>query len=72
MTDLEQTPPDYHEISILTAEIIDAYVGHHTVAANDLPDLIATVGKELASLGQTSAEPEDEKTNPCRTHSGAR
>jgi predicted transcriptional regulator len=65
MTDLEQAQPDHHEITTLTAEIVGAYVGHHTVAVNDLPDLIATVGKELAGLGQTPAEPEEEKPTPA-------
>ncbi|MGI9501688.1 MAG: MucR family transcriptional regulator [Geminicoccaceae bacterium] len=42
-----------------------ASVGHHTVAANDLPDLIAMVGKGLAGLGQAPAEPEEEKPTPA-------
>lgn len=62
MTDIE---PDHHEIITLTAEIVGAYVGHHTIAAGDLPDLIATVGKELAGLRQTPAEPEEEKPTPA-------
>ena len=65
MTDLEPSQPDHHEITTLTAEIVGAYVAHHTVAANDLPDLIKTVGKELADLGQTQAEPEEEKPTPA-------
>jgi predicted transcriptional regulator len=65
MAELEQDQSDLHEITVLTAEIVGAYVGHHTVAASDLPDLISTVGKELAGLGQTPAEPEDEKPVPA-------
>ena len=65
MTDIEPNQPDHHEITTLTAEIVGAYVAHHTVAAGDLPDLIATVGKELAGLGQAQAEPEAEKPTPA-------
>ena len=65
MTDLEPSQPDHHEITTLTAEIVGAYVAHHTVAANDLSDLIQTVGKELAGLGQAQAEPEEEKPTPA-------
>ena len=65
MTDLEPSQPDHHEITTLTAEIVGAYVAHHTVAANDLPDLIKTVGKELAGLEQASTEPEEEKPTPA-------
>jgi predicted transcriptional regulator len=65
MTDIEPTQPDHHEITTLTAEIVGAYVAHHTVAANDLPDLIQAVGKELAGLGQAATEPEEEKPTPA-------
>ena len=65
MTELEQNPVDLPEITALTAEIVGAYVGHHTVASNDLPGLITTVGKELAGLGQAPAEPEEEKPTPA-------
>jgi len=33
MTEIEQAPSDLQEITALTAEIVGAYVGHHTVAA---------------------------------------
>ena len=52
MAELELDQADHQEIAVLTAEIVGAYVGHHTVAATDLPDLIAMVGKGLAGLGQ--------------------
>lgn len=67
MAELEQGqgPTDIQEITALTAEIVGAYVGHHSVAVTDLPDLIATVGKELADLGQPAAEPEPEKPIPA-------
>jgi predicted transcriptional regulator len=65
MAELEQDQASHHEITALTAEIVGAYVGHHTVAATDLPELIATVGKELTGLGQAPAEPEEEKPMPA-------
>ena len=65
MAELEQDQTSHQEITTLTAEIVGAYVGHHTVAATDLPDLIAIVGKELAGLGQAAAEPEEEKPTPA-------
>ena len=65
MAELEQDQSDIHEITTLTAEIVGAYVGHHTVSATDLPDLIAMVGKGLADLGQAPAEPEPEKPTPA-------
>jgi predicted transcriptional regulator len=37
------------------AEIVAAYVGHHTVSADQLPTLIASVDQALNSLGQTPA-----------------
>ena len=65
MAELEQDQASHHEITALTAEIVGAYVGHHSVAATDLPGLIATVGKELAGLGQAPAEPKEEKPTPA-------
>ncbi len=65
MTNPEQEQVSHHDITILTADIVGAYVGHHTVAATDLPALIATVGKELAGLGQALAEPKVEKPTPA-------
>ena len=66
MAELEQDQVDLREITALTAEIVGAYVGHHTVAMTDLSSLIATVGKELSGLGRAPAEePEDEKPKPA-------
>ena len=65
MAEIEHNQLDLPEITTLTAEIVGAYVGHHTLSASDLPDLIATVGKELAGLGRTPAEPEEEKPTPA-------
>lgn len=65
MTGIAPDQVDLNEITTLTAEIVGAYVGHHTVAATDLPGLIAMVGKGLAGLGKASAEPEEEKPTPA-------
>ena len=65
MTELEQGPTSPQELTTLTAEIVGAYVGHHKVAAANLPTLITTVGQELAGLGQSHAEPEEEKLVPA-------
>jgi len=65
MTELEQPPSDLQEITALTAEIVGAYVAHHSVAASDLPELITMVGRELAGLSHTPAEPEEEKPTPA-------
>jgi len=65
MDELETPSSDLQEITTLTAEIVGAYVAHHSVAASDLPDLITMVGKELAELSQTPAEPEEEKPTPA-------
>ncbi|MEM7042524.1 MAG: MucR family transcriptional regulator [Pseudomonadota bacterium] len=65
MAELSHDQADVLEITSLTAEIVGAYVGHHTVAASDLPGLIQMVGKGLADLGQAAAEPEPEKPTPA-------
>ena len=65
MSELEQVQASHSEITTLTAEIVGAYVGHHTMATADLPALIATVGQELAGLGQAPTEPEEEKPTPA-------
>ena len=64
MAELEQDQADHREITALTSEIVGAYVAHHTVAANDLPALIATVGRELAGLRPEPTEPAEEKPTP--------
>ena len=65
MAEPEQKQPDLTEITTLTAEIVSAYVGHHSVAASDLPGLITTIGQQLAGLTQTLAEPEKEELVPA-------
>jgi len=61
MAEMEADQIDHHELTALTAEIVGAYVGHHTVAITDLPVLITTVGQQLAGLNQAPAEPKEEK-----------
>jgi predicted transcriptional regulator len=41
----------------LTTEIVAAYVGHHSIATTDFGRLIATIGQELAGLGQEPEQP---------------
>ena len=62
MAELETDQIDKQEITALTAEIVGAYVSCHTVAVNDLPALITTVGQQLAGLGSMSTNQEEEKT----------
>jgi len=64
MSEVEQGQAALAELTTLTAEIVGAYVQHHSVASADLPVLIASVGKELAGLGQEPIEPADEKPKP--------
>ncbi|MGI9505847.1 MAG: MucR family transcriptional regulator [Geminicoccaceae bacterium] len=61
MSEVVQGQTNLTEVTTLTAEIVGAYVRHHSVASADLPGLIATVGKELAGLGQAPAESEEQK-----------
>ncbi|NJO36316.1 MAG: MucR family transcriptional regulator [Rhizobiales bacterium] len=65
MNKLEHDEASHHEIATLAAEIVGAYVGHHTLAAADLRELIATVGEELAGVGQAPADPEEDKPTPA-------
>jgi predicted transcriptional regulator len=44
----------------LVAEIVGRYVAHNTVAASDLPNLIAVIHRSLAGLGQ----PEEASASP--------
>jgi predicted transcriptional regulator len=65
MAEPQQDQAEPPPIADLTAEIVGAYVAHHTVAVTDLPTLIATVGRELAGLGQAPTELKDEKPKPA-------
>lgn len=46
----------------LVADIISAHVGHNTVAAEELPQLITAVYGSLEGLGQPAAPVEEERT----------
>ncbi len=65
MAELEDHQTETLPITELTAEIVGAYVAHHTVAVTDLAALIATVGQQIAGLSQAPAEPEEEKPVPA-------
>jgi len=65
MDEADQEQSELLPITDLTAEIVGAYVAHHTVATTDLPALITTVGQQLAGLGRAPAEPEAEKPKPA-------
>ena len=41
-------------LAALTAQVVTAYVGHNTIAATELPALMATVYQGLSRLGQSS------------------
>ena len=65
MDEVDQDQSEQLPITDLTAEIVGAYVAHHTVSTTDLPTLITTVGQQLAGLGRAPAEPEVEKPKPA-------
>ena len=53
------------KIAELTTEIVAAYVSYHKLRVPEVPDLINTVGAELAALG-VEAEPNAlEKPEPA-------
>ncbi|MBS7539345.1 Ros/MucR family transcriptional regulator [Ancylobacter lacus] len=49
----------------LAADIVSAYVSRNSVAANDLPALLADVHGALARLSRGEAEPEPEPLKPA-------
>lgn len=49
----------------LTADIVSAFVSRKPVAADQLPDLIATVSQSLGSLGTPEQEPVPERGDPA-------
>ena len=65
MADSDNEQTEHLPITELTAEIVGAYVGHHTVSTTELPSLITTVGRELAGLGRAPAAPPEEKPKPA-------
>ncbi len=53
------------EILACSADIVAAYVGQNTVPADQLPDLIRTVHRTLATLGQSEPARPAEKQKPA-------
>ena len=66
MTDTAQTEiafePDFID---LTADIVSAYVGNNTVAASDLPELIASVHAAISSAVKAVQDPKAEEPVPA-------
>ena len=62
MDENPQEPTDMASID-RTADIVAAYVGHNTVAANELAELIRTVHDALQGVGKS--EPETEAQEPA-------
>jgi predicted transcriptional regulator len=48
-------------LTALAAQIAASYVGHHDVAVNDLPPLIATIYQALANASQGSSASENRR-----------
>ena len=53
------------ELIDLTTEIVSAYVGHNTVPANDLANLIRQVYEALQNVTNGSATPQAERSEPA-------
>ncbi|WP_369059536.1 MucR family transcriptional regulator [Caulobacter sp. 73W] len=53
------------DILSLSADIVAAYVGQNTVAANALPDLIRSVHSTLSNLGEAEPPAPAEKQKPA-------
>jgi predicted transcriptional regulator len=58
----ENSPAE--RLASLTAQIAASYVGHNTVAASDMPQLIATIYQSLARLG-TSKDASENRPEPA-------
>ncbi len=52
MADNSSSNSSSERLAALTAQIAASYVGHNNVAANDMPQLIATIYQSLSRLGQ--------------------
>ncbi len=55
---------DNKDLSNLTAQVVAAFVGNHTVAVNDLPDVIRNVHAALKRVSQTGGQPTAEAEAP--------
>ena len=56
---------DNTELLTLTADIAAAYVSNNTVQASDVPAVIQTIYRALASVGSTAAAPLPEPQKPA-------
>lgn len=53
------------QILQLATQIVSAYISHHDVARNDLPDLIKTVYRSLCEAQKMDLRTEEEKPVPA-------
>jgi predicted transcriptional regulator len=53
------------ELLEMTADIVSAYVGNNTVAADSLPSLIANIHGALSQVSSGAVEPEPEPKEPA-------
>jgi predicted transcriptional regulator len=56
---------DKPELLEMTADIVSAYVGNNTVAAESLPSIIASIHAALAQVSTGAVEPEPEVKDPA-------
>jgi predicted transcriptional regulator len=56
---------DNTELLTLTADIAAAYVSNNTIQASDVPAVIQTIYRALASVGSTAAAPAPEPQKPA-------
>ena len=56
---------DNTELLTLTADIAAAYVSNNTVQASDVPSVIQTIYRALASVGSAAAAPTPEPQKPA-------
>jgi predicted transcriptional regulator len=56
---------DNTELLTLTADIAAAYVSNNTVSASDVPSVIQTIYRALASVGSAAAAPAPEPQKPA-------
>lgn len=59
------TDDDNTLILELTADVVSAYVSRNSVAAEQIPSLIATVSEGLNNLGAPEADPVAERPDPA-------
>lgn len=57
MAEAETQPSEPSSLAEITTEIVAAYVANNAIATTDLPNLISSVGEQLARLERETAEP---------------